>query len=63
MPFLCVCLRDQGDEGIVGLSYQYKDDSGNMVAISRGKVKDAKRQFAHQVQVSSRVKISMKKMR
>ena len=41
----------QGDEGIVGLSYQYKDDNGNMVAISRGKVKDAKRQFAHQVQL------------
>jgi len=41
----------EGDEGIVGLSYQYKDDTGNMVAISRGKVKDAKRQFAHQVQL------------
>lgn len=35
----------------MGLSYQYKDDNGNMVAISRGKVKDAKRQFAHQVQL------------
>ena len=29
----------------------YKDETGNMVAISRGKVKDAKRQFAHQVQL------------
>lgn len=42
---------DEGEEGIVGLSYQYKDDQGNMVCISRGKVKDAKRQFAHQVQL------------
>ena len=57
--FVCVPFRScpcayvfaQGDEGIVGLSYQYKDDTGNMVAISRGKVKDAKRQFAHQVQL------------
>ena len=57
--FVCVSFRScpcayvfaQGDEGIVGLSYQYKDDTGNMVAISRGKVKDAKRQFAHQVQL------------
>lgn len=31
--------------------YQYKDDTGNTVQISRGKVKDAKRQFAHQVQL------------
>ena len=26
-------------EGIVGLSYQYKDETGNMVHISRGKVR------------------------
>lgn len=44
-------VETEGDEGIVGLSYQYKDDTGNMVGISRGKVKDAKRQFAHQVQL------------
>ena len=39
------------DEGVVGLSYQYKDETGNNVSITRGKVKDAKRQFAHQVQL------------
>lgn len=42
---------DEGEEGIVGLSYQYKDEAGQTVHISRGKVKDAKRQFAHQVQL------------
>lgn len=40
---------EEGEEGIVGLSYQYKDEQGNTIHISRGKVKDAKRQFAHQV--------------
>mmetsp|Transcript_16493 Transcript_16493/g.32566 ORF Transcript_16493/g.32566 Transcript_16493/m.32566 type:complete len:358 (+) Transcript_16493:78-1151(+) len=42
---------EEGQEGIVGLSYQYKDETGATVQISRGKVKDAKRQFAHQVQL------------
>ncbi len=40
---------NEDEEGIVGLSYQYKDEQGNTIYISRGKVKDAKRQFAHQV--------------
>ena len=42
---------EAGGTGIVGLSYQYKDEQGKNVFISRGKVKDAKRQFAHQVQL------------
>jgi len=42
---------DERDEGIVGLSYQYKDETGESISISRGKVKEAKRQFAHQVQL------------
>jgi hypothetical protein len=41
-------VETEGDEGIVGLSYQYKDDTGNMVGISRGKVKDAKRQVEYE---------------
>jgi hypothetical protein len=45
------CDEGEETEGIVGLSYQYKDDQGNTIQISRGKVKDAKRQFAHQVQL------------
>jgi TATA-box binding protein (TBP) (component of TFIID and TFIIIB) len=44
-------FRPTGDDGIVGVSYQYKNGAGNSVTISRGKVKDAKRQFAHQVQL------------
>mmetsp|Transcript_25353 Transcript_25353/g.51631 ORF Transcript_25353/g.51631 Transcript_25353/m.51631 type:complete len:351 (-) Transcript_25353:142-1194(-) len=47
--FIPTC--EEGEEGIVGLSYQYKDEQGNTIHISRGKVKDAKRQFAHQVQL------------
>ena len=38
-------------EGVIGLSYQYKNAKGEQVMISRGKVKEAKRQFAHQVQL------------
>ena len=48
---LAECFHPTENEDIVGLSYQYKDESGNTVIISRGKVKDAKRQFAHQVQL------------
>eukprot|EP00960_Hanusia_phi_P044511 756685-Hanusia_phi.AAC.1 len=44
-------VNEDVEEGIVGLSYQYKDENGSSVTISRGKVKDAKRQFAHQVQL------------
>lgn len=51
----CFCpshlVKDESEEGIVGLSYQYKNESGQTVFISRGKVKEAKRQFAHQVQL------------
>lgn len=41
----------EDEAGIVGLSYQYKDEGGQSVLITQGKVKDAKRQFAHQVQL------------
>eukprot|EP00292_Cryptomonas_paramecium_P010325 CAMPEP_0113716790 /NCGR_PEP_ID=MMETSP0038_2-20120614/34112_1 /TAXON_ID=2898 /ORGANISM="Cryptomonas paramecium" /LENGTH=273 /DNA_ID=CAMNT_0000644405 /DNA_START=85 /DNA_END=902 /DNA_ORIENTATION=+ /assembly_acc=CAM_ASM_000170 len=44
-------VKDESEEGIVGLSYQYKNEAGQTVFISRGKVKEAKRQFAHQVQL------------
>jgi hypothetical protein len=60
---LSECFRptcDEGEEGIVGLSYQYKDEAGNTVHISRGKVKDAKRQFAHQVCCSPVLHIAFK---